>query len=92
MAGNKSTVEIATDYNIAKSTVSQWVKQYKEECVYTTNTTSEQNEAKEIRKLNQMLKEKDKEIEFLKKATAFFAKEIDQWYIDSSMIIKIYLV
>ncbi|MCI5726206.1 MAG: hypothetical protein MR274_01505 [Clostridium sp.] len=34
-------------------------------------------EAKEIRKLNQMLKEKDKEIEFLKKAAAFFAKEID---------------
>ena len=30
MAGNKSTVEIAADYNIAKSTVSQWVKQYKE--------------------------------------------------------------
>ena len=77
MAGNKSTVEIAADYNIAKSTVSQWVKQYKEECLYTTNTTSESNEAKEIRKLNQILKEKDKEIEFLKKAAAFFAKEID---------------
>ena len=77
MAGNKSTVEIAADYNIAKSTVSQWVKQYKEECLYTTNTTSESNEAKEIRKLNQMLKKKDKEIEFLKKAAAFFAKEID---------------
>ena len=77
MAGNKSTVEIAADYNIAKSTVSQWVKQYKEECLYTTNTTSESNEAKEIRKLNQRLKEKDKEIEFLKKAAAFFAKEID---------------
>ena len=77
MAGNKSTVEIAADYNIAKSTVSQWVKQYKEECLYTTNTTSESNEAQEIRKLNQMLKEKDKEIEFLKKAAAFFAKEID---------------
>ena len=71
MAGNKSTVEIAADYNIAKSTVSQWVKQYKEEYLYTTNTTSESNEAKEIRKLNQMLKEKDKEIEFLKKAVAF---------------------
>ena len=77
MAGNKSTVEIAADYNIAKSTVSQCVKQYKEECLYTTNTTSESNETKEIRKLNQMLKEKDKEIEFLKKAAAFFAKEID---------------
>ena len=77
MAGNKSTVKIAAEYNIAKSTVSQWVKQYKEECLYTTNATSESNEAKEIRKLNQMLKEKDKEIEFLKKAAAFFAKEID---------------
>ena len=84
MAGNKSTVQIAADYNIAKSTVSQWVNQYKEECLYTTNTTSESNEAKEIRKLNQMLKEKDKEIEFLhqrralaKKAATFFAKEID---------------
>ena len=60
MAGNKSTVQIAADYNIAKSTVSQWVNQYKEECLYTTNTTSESNEAKEIRKLNQMLKEKFK--------------------------------
>lgn len=48
MAGNKSTVQIATDYNIAKSTVSQWVNQYKEECLYTTNTSSESKEAKEI--------------------------------------------
>ena len=39
MAGNKSTVQIAADYNIAKSTVSQWVNQYKEECLYTTSTT-----------------------------------------------------
>ena len=92
MAGNKSTVQIAADYNIAKSTVSQWVNQYKEECLYTTSTTSESNEAKEIRRLNQLLNEKDKEIAFLKKAAAFFAKEIDQWYIDSSMKTKIYLV
>ena len=48
MAGNKSIVQIATDYNIAKSTVSQWVNQYKEECLYTSNTSSEANEAKEI--------------------------------------------
>lgn len=48
MAGNKSTVQIAADYNIAKNTVSRWVNQYKEECLYTTNTTSESNEAKEI--------------------------------------------
>ena len=92
MAGNKSIPQIAIDYNIAKSSVSKWVNEYKEECLYTTITTSESNEAKEIRRLNQLLNEKDKEIAFLKKAAAFFAKEIDQWYIDSLMKIKIYLV
>ena len=30
MAVDKSTVQIAADYNIAKSTISQWVNQYKE--------------------------------------------------------------
>ena len=92
MAGNKSIPQIAIDYNIAKSSVSKWVNEYKEECLYTTSTTSESNEAREIRRLNQLLNEKDKEIAFLKKAAPFFAKEIDQWYIDSSMKIKIYLV
>lgn len=28
MAGNKSTVEIAAEYNIAKSTVSEWGGKY----------------------------------------------------------------
>ena len=43
MADNKSTIQIAADYNIAKSSVNQWVNQYKEECLYTTNSTSEPN-------------------------------------------------
>lgn len=79
MAGNKSTVELSTEYNVAKSTISEWAKKYGEECQYknTTQKTNESDSAKEIRRLNQMLKEKDKEIEFLKKAAAFFAKEID---------------
>ena len=81
MGGGKSTVEIAAEYNIAKSTVCEWIKKYGEECQYK-NTTTPYNgngieSAKEIRRLNQMLKEKEKEIEFLKKAAAFFAKEID---------------
>lgn len=92
MAGDKSIPQIAVEFNVAKSSVSKWVNEYKEECLYTTSTTAESNEAKEIRRLNQLLNEKDKEIAFLKKAVAFFAKEIDQWYIDSSMTIKIYLV
>ena len=75
MAGDKSTSQIAAEFNIAKSTVSQWVKEYKEECLYTTSITTESNDAKEIRRLNQLLNEKDKEIAFLKKAAAFFAKD-----------------
>lgn len=92
MAGDKSIPQIAVEFNVAKSSVSKWVNEYKEECLYTTSTSSESNEAKEIRRLNQLLNEKDKEIAFLKKAAAFFAKEIDQWYIDLSTIIKKYLV
>ena len=79
MVSDKSTVEIAAEYNISKSTVSEWVRKYAEECQYK-NTTTKVNESEsysEIRRLKQMLKEKDKEIEFLKKAAAFFAKEID---------------
>lgn len=92
MAGDKSIPQLAVEFNVAKSSVSKWINEYKEECLYTTSTTAESNDAKEIRRLNQLLNEKDKEIAFLKKAAAFFAKEIDQWYIDLSMIIKIYLV
>ncbi len=38
MDGNKSTVEIAAGYNIAKSTVLEWTKKYSEECQYTNTT------------------------------------------------------
>ena len=78
MDGEKSTADIAAEYNISKTSVREWAKKYGEECQYK-NTTAENtgiNTAQEIRRLNQMLREKDKEIEFLKKAAAFFAKEI----------------
>ena len=77
MAGDKSIPQLAVEFNVAKSSVSKWVNEYKEECLYTTSTTTESNDAKEIRRLNQLLNEKDKEIAFLKKAAAFFEKEID---------------
>ena len=67
MAGDKSIQQLAVDFNVAKSSVSKWVNEYKEECLYTTSTSSESNEAKGIRRLNQLLNGKDKEIAFLKK-------------------------
>lgn len=79
MTGEKSTAAISAEYNISKTTVREWAKKYSEECQYKNTTTnkSENDTAQEIRRLNQLLKEKEKEIEFLKKAAAFFAKEID---------------
>ena len=32
MSGNKSTVELAAEYNVAKSTITEWSKKYGEEC------------------------------------------------------------
>ena len=77
MAGDKSIPQLAVEFNVVKSSVSKWINEYKEECIYTISTTAESNDAKEIRRLNQLLNKKDKEIAFLKKAAAFFAKEID---------------
>lgn len=51
IAGDKSIPQIAVEFNVAKSSVSKWVNEYKEECLYTTSTTAESNEAKEIRRL-----------------------------------------
>ena len=48
MAGDKSIQQLAVDFNVAKSSVSKWVNEYKEECLYATSTSSESNEAKEI--------------------------------------------
>lgn len=54
MAGDKSTVEIAAEYNIAKSTVSEWARKYGEECQYKNNTSksNESESASEIPRLN----------------------------------------
>lgn len=58
MAGDRSISEIAADYNVAKSTLTGWVKKHGEECQYKTTTKTSQEEfesAKEIRRLNQLL-------------------------------------
>ena len=58
MAGDKSIQQLAVDFNVAKSSVSKWVNEYKEECLYTTGTTAESNEAKEIQKIKSASKRK----------------------------------
>ena len=64
IAGDKSIPQIAVEFNVAKSSVSKWVNEYKEECLYTTSTTAESNEAKEIRRLISFLMKKIKRLLF----------------------------
>ena len=75
MAGDKTIRTLSTDFNVSPNTIHAWVRQYSEECQDTTQS-KEGDSIKEVRRLNQLLKEKEKEIDFLKKAAAFFAKEI----------------
>ena len=35
MAGDKSTIELSAEYNVVKSTISEWIKKYGEKCQYT---------------------------------------------------------
>ena len=62
MSYNKSIPQLAVEFNITKSSVSKWDNGFKKEYLYTTSATAKSNEAKEIRRLNQLMNEKDKNI------------------------------
>lgn len=72
---------ITTEYGISKETLRRWCNEFQQECqAQSTPPLSSVNEAeimKENLRLRKELAEKEKEIIFLKKAAAFFAKEID---------------
>jgi transposase len=72
------TIQSLTDeYSISKASISNWVKNHREECQTNHEAKEEYDYMMENRKLRKQLEEKEKEILFLKKAAAFFAKEID---------------
>ena len=60
---------IIQEYHISKSALTRWCEDYRKEC--------QNNPEEEIRRLRKELEEARKENLFLKKAAAFFAKEID---------------
>jgi transposase len=67
---------LADEYNISKASISNWVKNCREECQTNHEAKEDYDYMMENRKLRKQLEEKEKEILFLKKAAAFFAKEI----------------
>ena len=72
---------ITTEYGVSKASISKWCAEFSEECQTKAILNPEsQNEAelmKENLRLRKELEESRKENLFLKKAAAFFAKEID---------------
>lgn len=67
---------LSDEYSVSKASISIWVKNYREECQTNQETKEDYDYMLENRKLLKLLEETKKENEFLKKAAAFFAKEI----------------
>ena len=72
---------ITAEYGVSKASISKWCAEFREECQIKAdinpNTLNEAELMKENLRLRRELEESRKENLFLKKAAAFFAKEID---------------
>lgn len=68
---------LCDEYFIAHSTIEKWITDYRKECQKKPELKVQSDMYEENRKLRQELEELKKENAFLKKAAAFFAREID---------------
>jgi transposase len=79
--GGRSLKSLAVEYHVSKASISNWCKQFREECqekaISNPNNQTELDIMQENLRLRKELEEMKKENLFLKKAAAFFAKEID---------------
>ena len=64
---------ITQEYGVLKSAISNWVDEYSKEC----QTKAEENPTAQNEPEIMKIEEQEKEISFLKKAAAFFAKEMN---------------
>jgi len=73
----KSQEQVAKELGVAGSSLSKWIRQYEADKFNTDKTPGKpvSSSDKEIARLTAELKRKTQEVEILKKATAFFAKE-----------------
>lgn len=72
---------ITAEYGVSKASISKWCAEFSKECrnqaIANPNSPNEAELMKENLRLRRELDEARKENLFLKKAAAFFAKEID---------------
>jgi len=67
---------LTEEYNLGRGTITYWLKQYREECENNKSTKEQSDSYAETLRLRKEIAELKKENEFLKKAAAFFAKEV----------------
>jgi transposase len=73
--GDRSVGQVARDFDLTETAVREWVKQAERDAGTRDDgglTSSEQRELAQLRAENRRLRE---DVEILKRATAFFAKE-----------------
>ena len=68
---------LSEEYQVSENGIGYWLKKYREECSKNPAAQEEYDFMKENLRLRKELEEAKKENEFLKKAAAFFAREID---------------
>ena len=73
----RTVKSINEEYNLGDGTVRKWVKAFHEECETNPELKNTKDIYEENRRLRKELEEMKKENAFLKKAAAFFAKELD---------------
>lgn len=73
----RSVANITKELHLGKGTLSYWIKQHREECKSDSDLNEQTDLMTENQRLKRKLEEQEKEIQFLKKVSAFFAKEID---------------
>jgi transposase len=73
-AATRSVGQIAKDFDLTETAVREWLKQAERDAGTRTDglTTSEKDELAALRRENRRMRE---DVEILKRATAFFAKE-----------------
>ena len=65
---------LTAEYNLGSGTLTYWIKQYRKECATDKAKQEEADQFAENKRLRKELAELRKEIDFLKKAAAFFAR------------------
>ena len=72
--GDRSVGQVAKDFDLTETAVREWLKQAARDAGTGDGglTTSEKDELAQLRRENRRLRE---DVEILKRATAFFAKE-----------------